>query len=201
VLIGVVCPICKGPGGAPCAACTSTLRAAPPLPPPPHVDRCLALLAFEGPGADLVAGLKYRNERAPLAGLGQALAVRAAAVGGGVATAVTWIPTTPAHRRDRGFDHAQLLARQVARALRLPLRRLLVRDAGPPQTGRRRAERLAGPRMRPARRASGLVLAVDDVVTTGATASAAAAALRLAGAGEVWVLAAARRPPQGRHGA
>lgn len=201
MLLRVVCPICGGSGAAPCSACASTLPEAPPLPPPPHVDRCLALLAFEGPAADLVAGLKYRNQRAPLAGLGRELAVRAEAVGGGRASAVTWIPTTPARRRERGFDHAQLLARHVARALRLPLRRLLVRGAGPPQTGRRRAERLAGPRMRPARRASGLVLAVDDVVTTGATASAAAASLRSAGAGEVWVLAAARRGPQARHGA
>ena len=201
MLLSADCPICGRPGGAPCAACASTLPAAPPLPPPPDVDRCLALLSFEGPAADLVAGLKYRNQRAPLAGLGRAMADRAQAAGGGVASTVTWIPTTPAHRRDRGFDQAQLLARHVASALRLPLARLLVRDPGPPQTGRRRVERLAGPRMRPVRRASGLVLAVDDVVTTGATTSAAAASLRRAGADEVWVLAAARRGPQAHHGA
>lgn len=176
------------------------LRAAPPLPPPPDVDRCLALLSFEGLAADLVAGIKYRNERAPLPGIGRALAALAGAVGGGGASAVTWIPTTTARRRDRGFDHAQLLARHVARALGLPLHRLLVREGGPPQTGRGRQERLSGPRMRPARRVGGLVLAVDDVVTTGATASAAAGALRAAGAGEVWVLAAARRGPQGCRG-
>lgn len=200
MLLGVSCPICGGPDGAPCARCTSTLRAAPPLPPPPGVDRCLALLSFEGPGADLVAGVKYRNERAPLPGIGRALAALAGAAGGGRAGAVTWIPTTTARRRERGFDHAQLLARHVARALDLPLHRLLVREGGPPQTGRGRQERLSGPRMRPARRVDGLVLAVDDVVTTGATASAAAVALRVAGAGEVWVLAAARRGPQGCHG-
>lgn len=145
--------------------------------------------------------MKYRNERSPLPGLGRALAARASDLGAVRATAVTWIPTTPARRRERGFDHAQLLARHVARHLGLPLQRLLVRDGGPPQTGRSRVERLDGPRLRPARSAVGLVLAVDDVVTTGATATAAAAALRWAGADEVWVLAAARRSAQGRYGA
>ena len=41
---------------------------------------------------------------------------------------VTWAPTTQAHRRLRGFDHAALLARSVARDLGVPCRALLVRD-------------------------------------------------------------------------
>lgn len=201
MLLGVTCPVCGAPGRAPCERCAAALRAAPPLPAPPGVDRCLALVSFQGAGADLVARVKYRNERAALPGLARGLAARAAAVGGTGATAVTWIPTTPARRRARGFDHGQLLARHVAGALRLPLRRLLLRRDGLPQTGRGRDERLRAPRLRPAGPATGLVLAVDDVVTTGATATAAAAALRMAGASEVWVLAAARRGPQAHHGA
>lgn len=194
MLLATTCPICGTPGRAPCPACARALRPAPPLPPPPGVDRCLALLSFEGPGADLVARVKYRNQRAVLPGIGRALGERAGAVGAARATAVTWIPTTPGRRRSRGFDHGRLLATHVARSLDLPLHRLLVRSGGPPQTGQGREERLTGPRLRAARPTTGLVLAVDDVVTTGATASAAAAALRLAGAAEVWVLAAGRRP-------
>ena len=148
-----------------------------------------------------MARVKYRNQRAALPGIARGLALRAAAVGGARATAVTWIPTTPNRRRARGFDHGQLLARHVAGTLHLPLRRLLVRPDGPAQTGRSRDDRLGGVRLRPARPADGLVLAVDDVVTTGATATAAAAALRAGGASEVWVLAAARRSPQAHHGA
>jgi predicted amidophosphoribosyltransferase len=166
------------------------------------VDRCLALLAFDdGPGRDLVAGIKYRNRRDALPWLSRRLAAQASAAGGGAASVVTWIPTTPARRRARGFDHGELLARHVARAMGLPCARLLARGGGPPQTGRTRAERLGGPRLGPVRRVAGLVLAVDDVVTTGATATAAARALAAAGAGEVWVLAAARRPAQGHHAA
>jgi predicted amidophosphoribosyltransferase len=162
------------------------------------VARCLALLAYEGDvAADLVAGIKYRNRRSALPGLGRALAAQARAAGGEVAAAVTWIPTTPGRRRRRGFDHGQLLAGHVAGALGVPLVRLLARAEGRAQTGSTRRQRLEGPRLRPLRPASGLVLAVDDVVTTGATAAAAAAALTSAGAREVWVLAAARRSAQG----
>jgi predicted amidophosphoribosyltransferase len=117
------------------------------------------------------------------------------------ALVVAWAPTTPARRRARGFDPAELLARAVSRRTRLPCRALLVRRPGPPQTGLGAAARRAGPRMEPTRRASALVLAaggrvllVDDVATTGATLASAAHALRLAGARRVVALTAARTP-------
>ncbi|HEX8771251.1 MAG TPA: phosphoribosyltransferase family protein, partial [Acidimicrobiales bacterium] len=96
---------------------------------------------------------------------------------------MTWAPTTGARRRERGFDQAELLARAVARRLGLPCRRLLRRRPGPAQTGRDREGRQSGPAFT-TRRVTGpaRVLLVDDIVTTGATVSAAARALRAAGA-------------------
>jgi len=201
VLLATTCPLCGAPGRAPCSVCAAALEPAAPAPPPPGVDRCLALLAYEGPGAELVAGIKYRNHRSAVPGLARAMASQAAAVGGSRAVAVTWIPTPPSRRRRRGFDHGQVLATHVARSLGLPIARFLVRVEGPAQTGRGRAERLGGPLLAARGRPRELVLAVDDVVTTGATASAAARALRAAGAQEVWLLAAARRGAQGHYGA
>lgn len=201
MLLGTACALCGTAGSSPCRRCATRLRPAPALAPPAGVDRCLALLAFEGAGADLVARIKYRNRRAAVPGLGRAMAAQVAAVGGGGSATVTWIPTSPRRVRARGFDHGRLLAVEVARALGVPCRRLLARDDGPAQTGRSRAERLAGPPLRARRPVSGRIIAVDDVVTTGATASAAAAALAGAGAHEVWVVAAARRSAQGVHGA
>ena len=155
------------------------------------MDDCLALLAYEGPGRELVARLKYRNQRSALAGLAAAMATLVTVP----VDVVTWAPTTAGRRRERGFDQAELLARGVAGRLRLPRRRLLERAPGPAQTGRTLAERRRGPRFACRRRLPGWsVLVVDDVVTSGATASAAAGALRDAGAASVVVLAAARTP-------
>ena len=167
------------------------MRPAPALPPPPGVDACAAVLAYEGPARELVARLKYRNHRSALDGMAAAMAASLTAV----PDVVTWAPTTDARRRARGFDHAELLARRIARRLGRPCRRLLTRAPGPPQTGRSRTDRQAGPRLDARVGVEGTVLLVDDVVTTGATATAAAAALRRAGASRVEVVAAARTLP------
>lgn len=192
MLLAATCPVCAAPGPAPCRACAEALRPAPLLPPPPGVDRCHALLAYEGAGRELVARLKHRGHRAALPGLA---AAAAALVDPASVDVVTWAPTTPGRRRQRGYDHAELLARRVARQLRRPARRLLVRAPGPPQTGRSARERWEAPVFRAGRRrAPPRVLLVDDVVTTGATAAAASRMLRCVGAEQVVVLALSRTP-------
>ena len=66
---------------------------------------------------------------------------------------------------------------------------------GPPQTGRGRADRLRGPEVLGLRAAEGLaVLLVDDVVTSGASMTAGATALRRVGAREIHGIAAAHTP-------
>jgi predicted amidophosphoribosyltransferase len=179
-------------GPAPCDACAAKLRAAPSLVTPPGLDRCSAVLAYEGAGRELIARLKYRNARATVARLADAMA---ALVDPAAVDVVTWAPTTPGRRRRRGFDQAELLARMVARRVRRPCRRLLIRKTGPSQTGRVAVERRAGPCFlpRPAAR-DRRVLLVDDVITTGATVRAGASALRAAGARTVIAVAAARTP-------
>jgi hypothetical protein len=49
--------MCERPGPAPCAGCLATLRAAPSLTVPTGLVACRALLAYDGPGRDLVARL------------------------------------------------------------------------------------------------------------------------------------------------
>ena len=163
------------------------------MPPPSGIDSCVALLAYEDAGRELIARLKYRNARSAVAWLAVSMAALVRMVRVDV---VTWIPTTRVRRRERGFDQAQLLARRVARELRVPCRTLLVRAHGPPQTGRSFAERRTGPLLAPRRTLAvpARVLVVDDVITTGTTVTNAASALRANGARQVSVVAAARTP-------
>jgi predicted amidophosphoribosyltransferase len=193
VFLPTSCPVCGAQGPAPCTQCAAQLRRAPALPAPVGVDGCAALLAYEGAGRELVARLKYRNARASVPFLARGMA---ALVVPGEVDVVTWAPTTPARLRTRGFDQARLLARALAGQLGLPCRPLLRRTPGPAQTGRDAVARHAGPEFAARRLLQGeRVLLVDDVVTTGATVSAAARALRRAGSGGVRVVAAARTPP------
>ncbi|MDQ6798639.1 MAG: hypothetical protein M3011_11600, partial [Actinomycetota bacterium] len=136
--------------------------------------------------------LKYRNARVTLPFLAAAMA---ALVDATAIDVVTWAPTAPSRRRQRGFDQAQLLARAVARLLRRPCRSVLHRRPGTPcQTGRTLAELRRAPAFTARGAVPARVLLVDDVVTSGATTSAAAAALRAGGAVAVSVVVAARTP-------
>jgi ComF family protein len=98
----------------------------------------------------------------------------------------------------RGFNQADLLAREIGKKWGVPVRNLIRRRrATSPQAGLTNAKRRANVRgaFRIARGKplQGMrVLLVDDVVTTGATASACARVLKRAGAAHVALLALAR---------
>jgi predicted amidophosphoribosyltransferase len=197
-LLPVRCPMCGAVGSAPCAGCIARMRPAAVGPLPAALDLCRSLLAYEGVAREVVARLKYRNDRAALAWLADGMAALMEPAPGLV---VTWAPTSRRRRRRRGFDQAQLLAGAVARRWGAPCRRLLDRAPGPPQTGLSVAARRRGPSfvLAPVRsgepaRLSGPVVVVDDVVTTGSTLTAAAWVLRSAGSPWVGALTAARTP-------
>jgi ComF family protein len=110
------------------------------------------------------------------------------------------VPLHPVRERERGFNQAVILAREMARLSGLPLdEHSLVRRsqthmhrAGTDRKARRKsvagafavkhADLIAGKR----------VLLIDDVFTTGATASACAAVLKESGAISVFILTIAR---------
>lgn len=109
------------------------------------------------------------------------------------------VPLHPARRRERGYNQAELIARPLAKRLKLPLRAyLLVRTKPrPPRLLLSRRERWDSVRgayaMRRGANVDNLrVLLIDDVCTTGATLDSCARALKRAGAKSVTGLTVAR---------
>ena len=106
---------------------------------------------------------------------------------------LTFIPADRSRRLERGHNPAERLALELAGRWELPCLPLLERTRGGRQRGSSAAERRT---VRGAFRARGAspraVAVVDDVYTTGATAAAAATALRSAGARRVEAIAFAR---------
>lgn len=191
------CAGCGRRGPVLCRPCRFALAAPGRLPQRSGPGDVVAAVPFAGRARDVLLGFKYGNRRQLAHHLAGLLVNRLIAEGFGAGDfdVVTWAPTSRRHRRRRGFDQAEVVARRVARQLGLPCRRLLEREGHVAQTGRPRAERLHGPvfRASPATRGR-RVLAVDDVVTTGSTLRSAASALRDAGATSVLRSAVATTP-------
>ena len=190
-------PRCAGCGvrsGWLCDGCRERARPANSDVVIKDVTRTVAAFAYEGGPRSLVLALKVRGLRAAAEAMGEALeeACRKARLAPDV---VTWVP---ARRRDisiRGFDHAETLARALARRLGSPCGALLVRRGRQPdQAGLDRARRLVNLQdaFKARESVAGRVLLVDDLVTTGATAAACATALRRGGASEVDLAAVCR---------
>ena len=157
--------------------------------------RLWAPVAYDGPARDLVRALKFRGALSlarEMAALVVASAPRDLLRGDLVP-----VPLHPVRLRRRGFNQAVVLAEAIARTTGLAtadcLRR---RGPGPPQVGRTRGARLSGPAgsIEARARVPPTALIVDDVVTTGATIAACAAALRRAGTTEPAAIAFARTP-------
>lgn len=159
---------------------------------PDGLDALVAVCAYEGVGRGLVLALKRRNRRSAVGVLAGALAdeLEELGVSPGADRALTWAPTTGRRRRRRGFDQAEVLARAASRNCEWPARALLTRS-GTAQVGRGRDERLGGVELSPTGVAPPTVAVLDDVVTSGATMTAAAGALRAVGATTVIGLAVA----------
>ncbi|HEY1564113.1 MAG TPA: double zinc ribbon domain-containing protein [Gaiellaceae bacterium] len=204
------CVVCGSGGRQLCAGCREELpRIEPPLcarcgaPTAWPVERCRecagrrlgfasarAAVGYDEAARRLVHAWKERGLRRLAAEAAQLVAER---VPPPEVDALTFVPSDLDRRLARGHNPAERLALELVAAWELPCMPLLERTRGGRQRGRSAAERRT---VRGAFRATGAaprrIAVVDDVYTTGATAAAAASALRAAGARRVEAIAFAR---------
>lgn len=173
-----------------CANCTAS---------PLTIDSIRSFALFDGSLRHAIHAFKYRRIAALSEPLGDML-TRFWLQSPAPADAIVPVPLHPARQRERGYNQAELLARQVGRATRLPVH--------PNGLQRVRATAVQMTLNAAARREnvshafecdstavrSCNVLLVDDVCTTGATLDACAVALKAAGALQVTGLTLARTP-------
>jgi ComF family protein len=166
---------------------------------PPVFQRARAVVCFEdGPSRRLVHRLKY-SDRMELARPMGAWMARAGADIVADADALAPTPLHFARAWRRQFNQAAALAREVGRVSGKPCESSLIERVKPTrsQVGLSRTQRAANMqgafRCPPTARLSGRrIVLVDDVLTSGATANAAARALLRGGAKSVDVLVFAR---------
>ena len=162
-------------------------------------DLCLSPLHYRGGVRNAVHRYKFKGG-AGCAGLfGELMAQCLSDRRDGAIDLVTWVPLHPKHKKRRGYDQAELLARRAAELSGIPVESTLekVRLTGVQSQQSTEADRRANVegayRALPGLDLTGKrVVLVDDVVTTGSTLTQCAACLRSAGAAAVVGLTFAR---------
>lgn len=109
---------------------------------------------------------------------------------------ITFVPQNRKTRHKRGYNQTELIAREIGRLLKLPVKSTLIRS----EQGSKQVELGYTKRLENAKKLyrakegtlSGSCLIVDDVITTGATMKACCDILRRQGCSEVFAAAAAR---------
>jgi ComF family protein len=166
---------------------------------PPDFDRARAVASFDGAMRQLIHAFKFHDTHHARYLFGRWMAD----VGRDLLDDADMLVPVPLARWrlfTRRFNQAQILAAETARLAKKPVRPFaLVRVRSTPhQVGLTRAQRqrnVSGAFRVPANETVSVsgkaIVLIDDVITTGATASAAALALKRAGARRVDVLALA----------
>lgn len=187
VLMPVDCAGCGSPDRALCTACRVLLAAEPAWHRLPDGTPTVGALDYSGTVRQVILSYKEQG-RTDVAGA-LAAPLRAAIVTAASASAVTapelaLVPTSRASYRRRGYDPVALLVRRAgfARSSVLRHRRSTLSQKALDAEGRHR--NLAGSLQATRPLTGRAFILVDDVMTTGATLTEAARAIR-AGGGEV----------------
>ena len=161
-------------------------------PPPDGIVSAFSAFPYADQPRQLILLLKFESVRAAALPLAQAMA----ALPLGESDALVPVPTTRRRLRQRGFNQAQVLADHLGKIWGMPVLPALSRKdehvAQMKLGAESRRRNLANCMESNSSVRGKSVLLVDDVLTTGSTASEAARALLAAGARQVSLVTAAR---------
>ena len=179
-----------------CTACRrETERYAPAGRKLPRIRTFTALWYYEDTVRKSLIRYKFNNVRSYADGYGRMLGMKILE-DLEQPDLLTWIPVSARRKRRRGYDQVELIARAVSRETGIPCSRLLrkIRD-NRAQSSLEKAEQRRANVLGAYRAAEGVagkkILLLDDILTTGATASECARVLLTAGAKEVTFAAVA----------
>lgn len=162
-----------------------------------QMDGIRSVAFFEGPIREAIHRLKYSNSQALAAPLGEMMVSYWQDVHL-PADVIVPVPLHARRLRERGYNQAALLARELGKGVGLPVLEnalIRVRDTAPQVdlNAEERKENVHGAfHCLDDRLAGKRVLLVDDVYTTGATLEACSLALKQRGVRTVWALTLAR---------
>lgn len=205
------CPFCNSPtdqdAPGPCPKCRKAdfwLEGPQAVVAGEHFLRCACAGWYQGQLRDSMRRFKFHNHPDYAKAYGPLLAKTIRFYLPGSYDLITWAPVSPATLRDRGYDQAQLLAQETAKALSAQALPLLAKTGqnkaqSSLTQGRQRWKNVAGVYAvpAPAAVAGQRVLVIDDIITTGATLEEAARTLRQVGATQVVAAAFCRTPRKG----
>lgn len=181
-----LCFLCNKPtvDSRVCAACRRSTE----------ISHVWMAATYEGSVKQLIRAYKFERVRAAYQPLAQAIGDQLPYLEN---VTVTYVPTASDRVRKRGYDHARLLACEVARLRSWECRSLLQRRHNARQVGSTKQERIrqaegAFELKSGAKLDNSRILLIDDVTTSGATLVAAAKILSSAGADRVDAAVAAK---------
>lgn len=151
-------------------------------------------LRYELPVDALIQRFKYAGDRGAGKLCGTLLA---AALPTGVSGVLIPVPMHKKRYLQRGFNHSQVLARDLARAVDVPMKELAVRLRNTEsQVGLTAAQRRGNVRdafaVREAQQRGTPAVLVDDILTTGETLRALTRACKRSGYGHITIMCLAR---------
>jgi predicted amidophosphoribosyltransferase len=217
LFLGGTCVGCARPGPALCTRCGACLEELPrrvsPTPAPPGLAATFAVATYDAVAQAALLAHKEQGRLSLARPLGRALALSCLAV---LATCarpaehvrLVPVPSAVGKVRERGHDPLLRVARECRRAMRAagvaatvePALRIVrpLEDQAGLSAPERHANLRGAFAVASRRPLGGAVVVVDDIVTTGATATEACRALRAAGAAVTGVAVVAATARRGR---